>query len=276
MPASKKCISCVPTNKKVSKTTKKRADWKSRKGLTTIFPNDKVPEIKGLKVKELKGANQSVEVDLGKKYKGRMLLYYASKEKDVGSCKTRKVLNPEEAYGNFKNGGVAKLDGNGKVMLKIICPRPYREDGITYKSHVHFIVANKAGNGWEDNLLTQTVVCELNDEDMMKAVKSGCHLILNALPFEYYVKDRIPNSLPLDHNLVLDKLSKKEVVDRKLCESVNKKELDLMDIPIITYCYDAQCTADEDLQQKLNKIGFNNVKVYVGGIVSWRKKNKKD
>ena len=33
--------------------------------------------------------------------------------------------------------------------------------------------------------------------------------------------------------------------------------------------------ADLDAQQKLNKIGFTNVKVYPGGIMEWNKKYKK-
>ena len=32
---TKKCISCKPTNKKVASTTKKRADWKQKRGMTT-------------------------------------------------------------------------------------------------------------------------------------------------------------------------------------------------------------------------------------------------
>ena len=132
--------------------------------------------------------------------------------------------------------------------------------------------------------MTQTVVCELKYEDVKKIVDSKCALLLNALPFEYYVKDRIPGSIPLDHNLVLDKISKKEVIEYlrvmlphapKIMESVNKGRLNFMDIPIVTYCYNAGCEADSDLQQKLNQIGFTNLKVYPDGIMGWRKHQKK-
>ena len=33
---TKKCISCLPTNKKVAQMTKKRADWKLKKGFHII------------------------------------------------------------------------------------------------------------------------------------------------------------------------------------------------------------------------------------------------
>ena len=39
--------------------------------------------------------------------------------------------------------------------------------------------------------------------------------------------------------------------------------------------YNVTC-ADIDLQQKLNKIGFKNVKVFPPGIKGWRKIIKKD
>ena len=119
---------------------------------------------------------------------------------------------------------------------------------------------------------------------MVSEVKSGCTMIINSLPFEYYVKNRIPMSIPLDHNLVLDKLDKKDVIEYlkvmvahypKVNRKVMSGKLDFMDIPIISYCYNPECEADTDLQMKLNKIGFTNVKLYPGGIQEWIKKTKK-
>ena len=114
-------------------------------------------------------------------------------------------------------------------------------------------------------------------------IKKGCALILNALPIEYYIKDRIPMSAPLPHDLVLDKLKPKEVIEYiktmmvhapVVSKAVKSGKMDIMDIPIVTYCYDSNCGADDDLQQKLNKIGFKNVKVYKLGIVGYKKRSK--
>lgn len=280
---TKKCISCRPgdSNKKVARTTKKRADWKIRKGLKTIFPNDKVPDLKNIKEKYPKGANQLVEVKLGKKNANKMVLYYASQEQKLSNIKT---YEPTEAYGNFKNGGIVKLDKDGNGILRLKCPRPYRENEKTYLSHVHFILSNKKNTTWVDKLYTQTVTCNLSFEEVTEIVKNNSALIINALPYEYYVKSRIPMSIPLNHNLVLTKIKGKEVrnfIESMLphCPKVQKQvvsgKLDLLDIPIVTYCYDTGCEADLDLQQKLNKIGFTNVKVYPGGIIEWNKKYKK-
>lgn len=281
---TKKCLTCIPTNNKVSKTTKKRANWKEERGMTTIFPDDKVPELKGLQTQIPRGANQNIEVKLGKKNANRMVLYYAADSNIKKNCKNCEIPDANQAYGNFENGGIAKLDSEGNGILKIKCPQAYQEEKKTYPAHVHFILSNAKNDKWVKKLLTQSVVCELKYEDVKKIVDAQCALIINSLPFEYYVRNRIPFSVPLDHNLVPDKLTKKHVVEYislmlhhcpKIEKSVEKGKIELMDIPIVIYCYDATCDADTDLQKKLNKIGFTNIKVYPGGIMDWRKHYKK-
>ena len=54
-----------------------------------------------------------------------------------------------------------------------------------------------------------------------------------------------------------------------------KGKLDLLDVPIVIYCYNESCGADSHLQKKLNEIGFKNVKLYGLGIEGYRKKEKK-
>ena len=284
--ATKKCISCLPTNKKVAQMTKKRADWKLKKGLHSIFPNDKVPDLtdkKAVTERVPSGAKQNVRIDLGKKMKNRIVLYYAAEESPLSNCESCHIKNPQDSYGSFKNQGMTRLDDEGKGVLKIRCPRPYLENNKTYLPHVHFIVSDAKREKWIHKLMTQTVVCELNYLEMVEVVNSGCTMILNSLPFEYYVKNRIPRSIPLDHNLVLDRLDKKEVIEYlrvmvahypKIQKKIQSGKLNLMDVPIVSYCYNPECEADTDLQMKLNKIGFTNVKLYPGGIKEWLRKSK--
>ena len=283
---TKKCISCLPTNKKVANMTKKRANWKLKKGLHSIFPNDVIPDLKNKKVLEErvpKGANQNIEINLGKKNKNRVVLYYAAEESPLSNCDACHLKNPEDSYGSFSNQGITKLDEQGNGVLKIRCPRPYLENNKTYLPHVHFIVSDAKREKWIHKLMTQTVVCELNYADMVQVVNSGCTMIINSLPFEYYIKNRIPRSIPLDHNLVLDKIDKKDVIEYikvmvshypEIQKRLKTGKLNLMDVPIISYCYNTECEADIDLQMKLNKIGFTNVKLYPGGIKDWIRKSK--
>ena len=62
----------------------------------------------------------------------------------------------------------------------------------------------------------------------------------------------------------------------KLTKYLNRKDTTILNVPIVTYCYDESCDADNDLQRKLNSIGFKNVKVFSPGIKGWRKIIKTD
>ena len=147
---SRKCISCLPTNKKVAGMTKKRADWKLKRGLKSIFPNDKIPNLqdkKQIQERSPQGANQHIEVNLGKIMKDRLVLYYAAEE----SLKFHCALSNKKSIvvTVLKNQGITTLDGDGNGILKIKCPRPYRENNKTYLPHVHFIVSDaKRKNGY--------------------------------------------------------------------------------------------------------------------------------
>ena len=63
---TKKCLSCVPGTGLIAKTTKKRANWKTRRGMKTIFPDDKIPSLVNPKLVHPKDYDQTVQIDLGK------------------------------------------------------------------------------------------------------------------------------------------------------------------------------------------------------------------
>lgn len=274
----KKCLSCKPTNKSVANTTKKRADWKSRKGLKTIFPNDEIPDLKKIRLFHPKNATEHVKIDLGKKMANRYIIYYAAKKRHIRNCEA--ILSAEEAYNSFKNKGVSKTNKDGVATLKLKCPQTYNEKGKVYFSHVHFIIADRKNKKWINELKTQQVVCQVRNEDLFDVLDSGSAIILNALPIEYFVKDRIPGSYSLPYDLVSTKISDGDVVNyirscvnhnRKLNKAVMSQKMDILNVPLVTYCYDQKCEADNTLQEKLNKIGFTNVKVYGPGIKGFRK-----
>ena len=45
--------------------------------------------------------------------------------------------------------------------------------------------------------------------------------------------------------------------------------MNIFDVPIVSYCYNSSCDADNDLQKKLIKHGFKNVKTYNLGIIGY-------
>ena len=138
---TKKCLSCKPTAGLIAKTTKKRANWKSRRGMKTIFPDDKIPSLKNVKLVHPKDYDQTVTLNLGEKMKNRYVLFYASKKNKITDCE--KIRSASEAYDSFQNRGMTKTNSKGIANLKLKCPQVYQEEGEVYFSHVHFIVSNK-------------------------------------------------------------------------------------------------------------------------------------
>lgn len=45
---------------------------------------------------------------------------------------------------------------------------------------------------------------------------------------------------------------------------------------VVVYCTNYQCLASKDVAKKLKEFGFNDVKVFTGGIAQWYQLNQKD
>ena len=275
MKTSKCTSSCIFTRK----FTKKQKQAHFGKSNKSIFPNNVKPELTDIKVTYPENSNQEIEMDLGKSMANRFVLYYGAQKKNLDNY--TKVKKNDKAYGKFPNRGIAKSDKEGKVRLKFRCPQVYKEAGNTVVPHVHYIVADKNNKKWIEKLEVQEVVCDITHQELKNMISKRCAIILNALPVEYYIKDRIPMSVPLPHNLDLKAKEMKDYIKSVLPhapvinKAVQKGKLDLLDIPIVSYCYDENCGADSHLQKKLNEIGFKNVKLYSLGIQGYRKREKR-
>ena len=272
----------MKSSKKISspkKFSKKQHNSHFGNNHNSIFPNDIEPDLKSLKTSYPSNANQQLELNLGKTKANRFILYYGSTKKEFDNYNS--VKKSKNAYDDFRNHGIAKTDANGNVLLKFRCPQVYKEEGNTVFPHIHYIIADKGNKKWIKKLMVEHVVCNVSHSELEDMIKKGCALILNALPIEYYIKDRIPMSVPLPHNLDLKPKEMKDYIKSILPHApvinraVHKGKLDLLDIPIVSYCYNEGCDADTHLQKKLNEIGFKNVKLYSLGIEGYRKIEKK-
>ena len=74
-----------------------------------------------------------VKVSLGKRYANRVIYYFAAENRD--QIEIKKASN---AYSKYQNSGIIFTDEYGNGSLKLKCPQPYQEDGITFYPHVHF------------------------------------------------------------------------------------------------------------------------------------------
>ncbi len=219
-----------------------------------------------------------LNLTLGEEYSEKHVYYWAANEnKDIHS-----ILPPESAYGEYENHGLKKCDDKGETTLVFNTPQPYKEDKKTHPRHVHYIVED-SNKVWKP-LKTIRVLCTISIDYLDERIKGRDTMIVNALPEEYFKKDKIPNSvnLPL---VSLNKLTNKSVERRVLkflksslknypvlYELVNDKKLDLKDIPIITYCAHSKCDASEKLIHALYSCGVNNVLEWKEGMEGWNKK----
>lgn len=273
------CLTCKAVKNLHDITYKtKKADWKQKMGIKGIFPNDSVPDLKKIKEKHPDNFDVTQIVTLKPTDSGKYIFYYASDLKSECS----KIPSAKNSYNKFLNNGIAKVDKNGKAILKLRCPNVYCENKNTYFPHLHFILSNKKNTSWENKLYTKLIICSVSKEELQSAIDKKCTMILNALPYEYYIKKRIPLSISLPNN-TLDKVSKASVIEYlktmlphypRLFKKVKSGTIDILDIPIITYCYKPTCDASEQLANNLMKMGFKNIKEYPGGILGWFKSAK--
>jgi len=213
-----------------------------------------------------------------KKFANRKILYWAAKSKSYNDVF---VKDAKSAYGNFTNYGVAKFDENGKARVYVKFPQIYstiQKGGSkpqTFHPHLHFVVANKDESGWLQQIYTKILIKTIGLKEMVRNVNTGMYFLLNTLPSEYYSQDHIPNSFNL-HYKQIKKMSVVElqewfnvVLQRHypdLMKIINKKKLEIYEIPIICYCAHKECNASHLAMEELAKKGFVNVSIYEGGM----------
>lgn len=96
----------------------------------------------------------------------------------------------------------------------------------------------------------------INAEDVKKKIDDGDNFtLINVLTRDSYEKEHISGSI----NIPYQDIAK------------HSKELD-KDEEIIVHCSDEFCDASSIAYQKLNKLGFENVIDFEGGIEEWKEK----
>ena len=58
-------------------------------------------------------------------------------------------------------------------------------------------------------------------------------------------------------------------------QKIDEKKLNILDIPIVTYCEKKECDASSKLLEHLIDSGFTNVLEYPGGNVEYKNKSNK-
>lgn len=91
-------------------------------------------------------------------------------------------------------------------------------------------------------------------EDLQSAIDEGTVTVVDALPSAPYSRRHIPGA----HNLIE--------------EEANAKAAAILpdpDAPIVTYSTDRNCGRGEALAEKLEALGYTDIRVYRDGIEDW-------
>lgn len=179
-----------------------------------------------------------------------------------------------DAYRHLENSGVTKVDEKGHVTFYVRCPQVYRnpEDKKVYSRHLHFIYWET--DGWERQLYSRKIFCEVTQSEVSKAISRGTHIVVNALPVEEYKKKHIKGSISLPVDDINEDLIEERIMDALMgypivLEAILKKNISFKEVPMILYCYSPECNAAERLKEKLDSLGFYNTWHYAGGISKW-------
>ena len=142
------CTSCNLTDTNMA-LIGKSANW-VKKTKKSHPPKKYIPPIKDI---------ISVIINLGQQYGNRYIYYYASESKIMLGNKFNNKMSPKEAYGNYQNMGIAKLNKYGKTTIYINNPVSYYvdEDDLIYPPHVHFRVSNKNRDRWNKKSYTISI-----------------------------------------------------------------------------------------------------------------------
>ena len=275
------CASCKSTN--ISKITKlditNLPKWLEKKNYVDEF----IQKV-ALKTYKQSSVTMKFKLKIGKKYKNRYVLYFASSS----NKHLFKINDAKKAYNNFSNYGVSRVDENGEFTVYLNTPQPYKtimkneKKCKTFYRHMHFVISNKTNKEWENNsIYTKVLNCSIDFNELIYNHINKKHaLVLNTLPCEYYAKSHIPKSFNLPTKEI-KKMSTndlhiwmKEVLklnNHPLYKELKEKTIELYNLPIIVYCAHKDCDASEKAQIELSKKQFVNIVMYEEGMLGYIK-----
>lgn len=180
------------------------------------------------------------------------IFYFATKYRDF----TKTIQIRSKAYSKLENSGIAKVNSKGEATIHVECPQIYvNDDKKVYHRHLHFLYWDKENKMWGNNLYTQKVICNVDEDFVKKNMKKA--IIIDALPTDHYEEKHIKGAYSLPFN--------KKWTEKDVEKIVGKDKLKL----IIVYCWDKKCDAGEKVCKKLNKMEYYNVVHYLNGISEW-------
>lgn len=139
MSKKKICTSCKLTDSNET-IINKNAKW-VKNTLQKHPPLEYIPNI---------GDIIEINIDKGKNYAGRLIYYFAAESLETLGDKYHTKILPDDAYDDYQNMGIARLNKLGKTSVYVNNPVSYfvEHDNKFYPPHIHYRIANKTNNAW--------------------------------------------------------------------------------------------------------------------------------
>ena len=242
-----------------------------------------------------RNTSQSVNINLGKENKNRLVYYFGSKQSML-----QNTSKYPKSYQGSTNNGLVKLNNSGCTTIHLDCPVNYKDTPLKgtgllcknkkgnvvknqgYMNHIHMIVSNKNMDSWKDKMYTTNVVCKINKEIYNIHLGLNNRIIINAIENKFNIqgtdcniiykliknnKKRLSELRKIIHN-VANKKSKSHADFLKKKTVCNPKPV--LDLPLTVYCHNPDCKASVNLIDLLYKAGFYNILYYPGGFMDYK------
>lgn len=230
-----------------------------------------------------KTGDQSVEVNLGKRYKNRLIYYFATRPSKMQITKQF-----PDSYRNSNNNGLMLLDNEGKCKVNMNCPLHYKDvppKGIKsdekqgYATHLHILVSDSKMGKWEDDMFTQSVLCKIDKYQYNYHKVKGNRVIINAIDKKYSLPGTY-GSIDYQRAKVMTPSQLRSKVQKVINNKLGPKCFNLLDVnnvidmPLLVYCHNPECGAAKELVTSLYKAGFYNILYYPGGFLDYYNREK--
>ena len=283
------CASCqnFNVNKILKSSAKKKPEWLSKFDYVDNF----IHKVKTFKQVSINKPDFNTFIQLKPSNSSRLVLYWAAIPKNYHKDYYF-INNAKEAYHNFENYGISTINSEGQVNIKLNYPQNYctietgKKKPMVYYKHFHFVLSNQQHTQWEPQIYTKIIIPRFDYSHISQFLQHKCHILINALPPEYYGQDHIPNSFNLPLKLV-KKMSSEDLkkwfyILIELHYQSTLRDIYLrilptnivgtstLDLPIVVYCAHDKCNASDLVAEQLLKKGFTDISIYPGGMKEYR------
>lgn len=243
---------------------------------TCNFPIDKRPQEHNISYP----TKSDIEITLLKTNlkKGTKILYWAAKPKKL-SEQTKKIDGLKKSYCDKNNNyGCCKVGKDGKIVIKIMSPQCYKEEGKVWPKHLHFI--KEDGKNWNlEEVYTSLAIPSYSDKIETKRLRyGGVYISPEAVKrtwkegyyyMVYALSKKNPSLIDIEKykdckHLHIDHESKNISVPSKIKKST----------PLVVYCARESCNAAKKLMVRLADKGYENLFYMPSGMTGFSKESR--